>query len=139
MHQKTVQHFWVNIVKQQVTGGGCPTLKDTLIQPMEAALNQPTFLTQAQALLGKAISEHTTQQNAEVKSIINKDRQVAPKRMPLGARLAVNTHNMGGRFVESVCVCVALILLDRYWGIVTVPGSFLKAGDLGWPDPHPPP
>jgi len=73
-----------------------------LIQPMEAALNQPTFLTQAQALLGKAMSKHTTQQNAEVKSIINKDRQVAPKRMPLGARIAVNTHNMGGRFVESV-------------------------------------
>jgi len=46
-------------------------------------MNQPTFLTQAQALLGKAISEHTTQQNAEVKSMINKDRQVAPKRMPL--------------------------------------------------------
>jgi len=43
-------HYWVNIVKQQVTGGGCPTLKDTLIQPMEAALNQTTFLTQAQAL-----------------------------------------------------------------------------------------
>jgi len=69
---------------------------------MEAALNQATFLTQAQALLGKAISEHTTQQNAEVKSIINKDRQVAPKRMPFGARLAANTHNMGGCFVESV-------------------------------------
>jgi len=68
---------------------------------MEVALNQTTFLTQAQALLGKAISEHMTQQNAEVKSIINKDRQVAPKRMPLGSRLAVNTHNMGGRFVES--------------------------------------
>ena len=34
---------------------------------------------------------------------------------------------------------VALFLLNRYWGIVTVPGSFLKAGDLGWPDPHPPP
>ena len=102
MHQNTVQHYWVNIVKQQVTGGGCPTLRDTLIQPTEAALNQPTFLTQAQALLSKAISEHTMQQNAEVKSIINKDRQVAPKRMPLGARLAVNTHNMGGRFVESV-------------------------------------
>ena len=60
------------------------------------------FLTQAQALLGKAISEHTTQRNAEVKSIINKDCQLAPKRMPLGARLAVNTHNMGGHFVESV-------------------------------------
>jgi len=69
---------------------------------MEAALNQTTFLTQAQALLGKAIGRQTTQQNAEVKSIINKDRQVAPKRMPLGARLAVKTHNMGGRFVESV-------------------------------------
>ena len=71
---------------------------------MEAALNHTTFLTQAQAhaLLGKVISEHTTQQNAEFKSIINKDRQVAPKRMPLGARLAVNTYNMGGRFVESV-------------------------------------
>jgi len=26
MHQKTVQHYWVNIVKQQVTGGGCHTL-----------------------------------------------------------------------------------------------------------------
>jgi len=65
-------------------------------------LNQTTFLTQAQALLGKAISEHTTQQNSEVKSIINRDRQLAPKRMPLGARLAVNTHNMEGRFVESV-------------------------------------
>jgi len=102
MHQKTVQHCWVNIVKQQVTGGDCPTLEDTLIQSMEVALNQPTFLTQAQALVCNAISEHTTQQNAEVKSIINKDRQVAPKRMHSGARLAVNTHNMGGRFVESV-------------------------------------
>ena len=78
------------------------TLRDTLIQPMEAALNQPTFLTQTQALLGKAISEHTTQRNAEVKSITNKDRQVAPKRMQLGARLAVNIHNIVGRFVESV-------------------------------------
>ena len=98
MHQKTVQHYWVNIVKQQVTGGGCPTLRDTLNQPMESALNYITFLTQAQALLGKAISEHTTQQSTEVKSIINKDRQVAPKRMPLGAHLAVNTHNMKGAF-----------------------------------------
>jgi len=101
MHQRTVKQYWVNIVKRQVTGGGCPTLKDTLIQPTEAALNQTTFLPQAQALLGKVISEHTTQRNAEVKSIINKDRQMAPKRMPLGARLAMNTHNMGGRFVKS--------------------------------------
>ena len=100
--QKMVQHYWVNKVKQQVTGGACPTLKDTLIQPMEAAMNQPTFLTQAQALLGTAISEHTTQQNAQVKSIINKDRQVTPKRIPLGAHLAVNTQYMGERFVESV-------------------------------------
>jgi len=38
----------------------------------------------------------------------------------------------------SVCVC-CFVLLNRYWGIVTVPGSFLKAGDLGWPDPHPAP
>jgi len=90
MHQKTVQHYWVNILKQQVTGRSCPTLRDTLIQPMEAALNQTTFLTQAQALLDKAISEHTTQQNAEVKSIINKDRQVASKRMTLGARLGLS-------------------------------------------------
>jgi len=29
MHQKTAQHYWVNIVKQQVTGGECPTLRDT--------------------------------------------------------------------------------------------------------------
>jgi len=57
---------------------------------MEAAWNQPTFLTQARALLGKAISEHTTQQNAEVKSLINKDRQVAPERMQLGARQSAN-------------------------------------------------
>jgi len=87
MHQKTVQHYWFSIVKQQVTGGGCPTLRDTLIEPRETALNQTTFLTQAQALLGKAISELITQQNAEVESIINKDRQVVPKRMPIGARL----------------------------------------------------
>jgi len=65
-------------------------------------LNQTTVLRQAQALLGKAISEHTTQRNAEVKSIIKKDRQVAPKRMPRGVRLSANTHIMGGRFVESV-------------------------------------
>jgi len=52
---------------------------------MEAALNQTKFLTQAQALFGnlKAISENTTQQNAEVNGIINKDRQVVLKRMPL--------------------------------------------------------
>ena len=30
MLQKTVQHYWVNIVKQHVTGWGCPTLRDTL-------------------------------------------------------------------------------------------------------------
>jgi len=87
--------------RSEVTGGDCLKLRITLIQPMEAALNQTTFLTQAQALLSKAISEHATQQNADVKSINNKNRQVAPKRMSLGARLAVNTHNMGGRFVES--------------------------------------
>jgi len=52
---------------------------------MEAALIQTTFLTQAQALLGKTIGEHTTQQHAEVKCIVSKDRQVAPKRMPLGS------------------------------------------------------
>ena len=27
MHQKTVEHYWVNIVKQQVTGGGFPHLE----------------------------------------------------------------------------------------------------------------
>ena len=48
------------------------------------------------------ISEHTTQQNAEIKCIINKDSQVALTQMPLGACLAVNTHHMGWRFVESV-------------------------------------
>jgi len=63
MHQKTVQHYWVNIVKRQVTGGCGPTLRDTFIQPMD---------------------------------------QVSPKWMPLGVRLAVNTHNMGGHFVQSV-------------------------------------
>ena len=65
---------------------------------MEVALNQTTFLTQS----GKTISEHTTQRNAEVNSIINKNRQVAAKRMLLGARLVVNTPNIRGRFVESV-------------------------------------
>jgi len=29
MHQKTVQYYWVNILKQQVKGGGCPTFRDT--------------------------------------------------------------------------------------------------------------
>jgi len=35
-------------------------------------------------------------------------------------------------------VC-CFVLLTRYWEIVTAPGSFLQSGDLGWPDPHPPP
>jgi len=35
-------------------------------------------MTQAQALLGTAIDEHTMQQIAEVKGIINKHRQLAP-------------------------------------------------------------
>jgi len=48
------------------------------------------------------IGEHTTQQNAKDKGIINKKRQMASKRIPLGARLAVKTHNMGGHFVGSV-------------------------------------
>jgi len=37
VHQKTAKDYWVNIVKQQVTGGGGPTLRDTLIHPMKAA------------------------------------------------------------------------------------------------------
>jgi len=82
-------------------------------------LNQTTFRTQEQALLGKANSEHTTQQNAEFKSILNKDHHVAPKRMPLGARLAMNTHKMGGRFVESVKKARWLMSLQeaeqRFW------------------------
>ena len=47
IHQNMVQHDWVIIVKQQVTGGGYSTLRDTFIQPMQAALNQTraTFLT----------------------------------------------------------------------------------------------
>jgi len=52
----------------------------------------------------------------------------------------VRCGQVGGRgVVAGRCVCVALFLLNLYWGIITVPGSFLKAGDLGWPDPHPPP
>jgi len=51
--------------------------------------------------LPNSASIPTTQQNAEVKSIINKDRQLAPKQMPLGVRLAMSTHNMGGRSVDD--------------------------------------
>jgi len=71
VYQKKVQHYWVNIVKQQVTGEGGSYTQNTWIQPMEAALNQITFLTQAQVLLGIAIGEHKTQQNAEVENINN--------------------------------------------------------------------
>ena len=39
----------------------------------------------------------------------------------------------------GVCVALFFKLWNWYWGIVTVPGSFLKSGDLGWPDPHPAP
>jgi len=92
------------IVKQQVRVGGCPTLIETLLQLMEAALNQTMFPTQVQALLGKAIGEHTTQQTPEFKSINNKDRQVAPKRMPLGARFTVNPHKMACRISEEYMV-----------------------------------
>jgi len=97
-----VQRNWVNIIKQQVTGRGRATLRDTLIQPMEVAINQITFLTVAsvQALLGNLIGGHTTHQNVEVKSIMNKDHQVASEQMLLGALLIIDAHNIGGRFVE---------------------------------------
>jgi len=96
MHQKMVQHYWVNIVKQKVTGGG-----GSHTQRHVNSANGGGFETNHVFDTGIG-TVHITQQNAEVKSIISKDRRVAPKRMPLGARLAVNTHNMGGRFVESV-------------------------------------
>ena len=96
------QHCWVNIVLSQITGKEFHILRDPVIQPIESALNWTTFLTQTQALLAKVIGEHMTQENTEVKSIINKDHQVAPKWMPLGAPLAVSTNNIVGRFVESV-------------------------------------
>ena len=48
------------------------------------------------------------------------------------------TPNMSVVYPCSGYMC-CFVLLNRYWGIVTVPGSFLKAGDLGWPDPHPSP
>ena len=102
MHQKTVQHCWVNIARQQVVVGGCLTHRDMLIQPMGAAVNRTTFLTQAQSLSGKAIGKHTTRKNAEVKCIINKYCRVAPKWMPLGAHLSVYTHNMGRCFAETL-------------------------------------
>ena len=44
------QHRWV-------AGGECPTLKETLIQPIEAAQIQTTLLAQAQVLLRKTIGE----------------------------------------------------------------------------------
>jgi len=54
--------------------------------------------------------------------------------------MAISVHECVCCFVLFVCVCVCcFVLLTRYWGIVTVPGSFLKSGDLGWPDPHPSP
>jgi hypothetical protein len=67
----------VTVKHSQATdhGGGGPTLKDALTQPMEAALNQTMFLT----LFSKAIGKHTTRQNAVVQSIIGKARQMAPK------------------------------------------------------------
>jgi len=100
IHQKTVQHYWVNIVKQQVTGGGGANT-----QKYVNSANGGGFESNHVSDTGTGTvrqSDYTTQQNAKVKSIINKDRQVAPKRMSLGARLAVNTHIIGGRFVESM-------------------------------------
>jgi len=100
-HQKTVQLYWVNIDKQQVMRGAGSQTQRHDNSTNGGGFESNNILTQAQALLGKAIGEHPKQHNAEVKSIINKDCQMAPKRMPLGTRLVVNTHNMGGRFVES--------------------------------------
>jgi len=50
MHQKTVQHYWVNIVKQQVTGGGGPTLREKLILIVGALVIWAIY-TQGQLLL----------------------------------------------------------------------------------------
>ena len=65
-----------------------------------AIFSHEFFPIQVQALC-KVTGEHTIQQNTEVKNIINKDSRLAPKRMPLGVRLVVNTHDMGGRFVQD--------------------------------------
>jgi len=54
-----VQHYWVNIVEQQVEGGAGPVLKDKLIQLMEAAQVQTKFL--RQSLLSKQLA--SIQQN----------------------------------------------------------------------------
>jgi len=43
----------------------------------------------------------------------------------------VNRKPPGGGGVLSMKVCVALFLLNQYWGIVTVPGSFLKGRGPG--------
>jgi len=56
----------------------------------------------------------------------------------MGAGSELTGIAVGGVIVGVKRVC-CFVLLNRYWGIVTVPGSILKEGDLGLPDPHPPP
>ena len=54
------------------------------------------------------------------------------------ARLCTMYYYVNQWLVVGKRVC-CFVLLTQYWGIVTVPGSFLKSRDLGWPDPHPSP
>ena len=70
--------------------------------------------------------------NINDKTIPERDREVRDFNATLLAsaitryrHLVIDTHR------TDLGVCVALFLLNQYWGIVMVPGSFLKAGDLG--------
>ena len=72
---KTIE-YWVNIDKQQVAGGWGPIQRQ---------------------LLGTAISEHTTQQNAEVESIVN------------------NFYTLGSFFAVNVWIsCIPVQYIDGF-------------------------
>jgi len=85
-----------------------------------------------------AVSAKRLQQDAD-DLVITADNKVQADRGTAGFFSARASDARTATLGVRSHVCVALFLLNRYWLIVTVPGSFLKAGDLGWPDPHPPP
>jgi len=67
------------------------------------------------------------------------ESEVSPRALGVDSASATPVLQKIACVARSPGVLLCLVLLNQYWGIVTVPGSFLKAGDLGWPDPHPSP
>jgi len=100
-----MQYYHVNTVKERVARVSCTQRHIHSDNNGYSESNDVSDSAKGAGAVGQ--SDWQARQNAEVKSTVNKNHQLAfrlkfNKQMPLGACLVVNTHNMGGRLAETV-------------------------------------